>query len=82
MEDEDNLEKWKSLKARTVGFFLLTGQQKAAKKTLVVGDAKWKYFEHTGSLITTDGSGDDLLKHDGNPKNESVGPWSSGVGFK
>jgi len=27
---------------------------KAAKKTLA-GDAKWKYFEHTGALITSDG---------------------------
>jgi hypothetical protein len=32
---------------------------KAAKKTLV-GDAKWKYFEHTH--ITADGSGDYLFK--------------------
>ena len=33
---------------------------KAAKKSLA-GDAKRKYFEHTGALITDDGSGDDLL---------------------
>jgi hypothetical protein len=39
-------------------------------------------FQHTGALITAYGSGDDLLKFNGNPKNESVDPWSSGVGFK
>ena len=39
---------------------------KASKKTMG-GVVKWKYFEHT--VITSDGSGDDLLKFDGNPKN-------------
>ena len=40
------------------------------KKTLT-GDATWKYFDHNGTVIVVDGSGDDLLKFDGNPKNES-----------
>ena len=39
------------------------------KKTLTTHD-KWKYFEHTDTLVTSDGSGDDLLNFDGKPKNE------------
>ena len=38
---------------------------------MLTGHVKWKYFECTGALITVDGCGDDLLKFDGNPKNES-----------
>jgi len=33
---------------------------------------KWKYFEHSDTLMTDDGSGDDLLKFDGKTKNESL----------
>ena len=34
------------------------------------GDAKRKYFEHAGALMTADGSGDDLIKLEGVPKGE------------
>ena len=39
---------------------------------------KWKYFEHTGALITADGSGDDLFKFDGNPLKDMMNAtgWS------
>jgi hypothetical protein len=33
-------------------------------------ETKWKYFDYTDTLITVDGSGDDMSKFDGNPKNE------------
>ena len=74
MENENNLEKWESkgLTASDRRILLTHWLANAAKKTLA-GDAKWKYFEHTGALITADGFGDDLLKLDGNPKNESFG---------
>ena len=39
---------------------------RAVKKALE-GDAKRKYFEHAGGLITADGSDDDLIKPEGAP---------------
>ena len=36
------------------------------------GDAKRKYFEHAGALMTADGSGDDLIKLEGVPKGEKL----------
>ena len=49
---------------------LLTHWLTTAKKTLG-GDAKWKYFERTDALITSDGSGDDLLNSMENPRMRS-----------
>ena len=34
------------------------------------GDAKRKYFEHAGALLTADGTDDDLIKLEGVPKGE------------
>ena len=31
------------------------------------GDAKRKYFEHAGALLTADGTDDDLIKFEGAP---------------
>ena len=42
---------------------------KAFKKACE-GEAKRKYFEHTGGLLTADGSGDTLLKLEGKPIGE------------
>ena len=30
-------------------------------------DAKWKYFQHAGALLTADGSDDHLIKLEGAP---------------
>ena len=53
MEDEDDLEKWESKELTTSDLKILLTYclEKAANKTLA-GDAKWKYIEHTGTLIT------------------------------
>ena len=52
-EDEDDLEKWESkgLTGSDRRILFTHWLAKAAKQTLA-GDAKWKYFEHTGALIT------------------------------
>ena len=39
---------------------------KAVKKALE-GDAKRKYFEHAGALLTADGTDDELIKLEGAP---------------
>ena len=36
------------------------------------GDAKWKYFQHSGCLITADGSDDHLIKFEGVPDGYKV----------
>ena len=41
---------------------------KACKKALE-GEAKRKYFEHSGALLTADGTDDDLIKLEGTPAN-------------
>ena len=38
----------------------------ACRKALE-GDAKLKYFQHAGALLTADGSDDDLIKFEGTP---------------
>ena len=32
------------------------------------GDAKRKYFEHAGALLTADGTDDELIKLEGTPR--------------
>jgi hypothetical protein len=39
---------------------------KACNKALQ-GDAKLKYFQHAGALLTADGTDDDLIKLEGTP---------------
>ena len=36
-------------------------------KKALEGDAKRKYFEHAGALLTADGTDDDLIKLEGTP---------------
>ena len=43
----------------------------AVKKALE-GDAKRKYFEHAGALITADGTNDHLIKFEGVSKDYKV----------
>ena len=40
--------------------------KKAVTKALK-SDAKWKYFQHAGALLTADGSDDHLIKLEGAP---------------
>jgi hypothetical protein len=35
------------------------------------GDAKRKYFEHAGAMLTADGTGDELIQLEGVPAGES-----------
>ena len=37
-----------------------------------VGDAKFKYFQHAGCLMTADGTDDDLIKLEGAPPGYKV----------
>ena len=39
---------------------------KATKKAME-GEAKRKYFEHSGALLTADGTDDELIKLEGTP---------------
>ena len=47
---------------------IATWYYKAVHKALE-GDAKRKYFEHAGALLTADGTDDDLIKLEGTPAN-------------
>ena len=44
----------------------MTLRHRACKKALE-GEAKRKYFEHAGALLTADGTDDDLIKLEGTP---------------
>ena len=45
---------------------LATWFKKAVTKALK-SDAKWKYFQHAGALLTADGSDDHLIKQGAPP---------------
>lgn len=70
LEDDDNLTKWEDngLTAKDRRILLATWYYKAVHKALE-GDAKRKYFEHAGALLTADGTDDDLIKLEGTPAN-------------
>ena len=44
---------------------------KACNKALE-GEAKRKYFEHAGALLTADGTDDDLIKFEGTPSRVGI----------
>ena len=69
LEDDDNLRRWENneLTASDRRILLATWYCRALKRALE-GHAKRKYFEHTGALLTADGTGDDLIKLEGMPK--------------
>ena len=68
LDDDDNLERWEdnSLTASDRRVLLGTWYYKACNKALQ-GEAKRKYFEHAGALLTADGTDDDLIKLEGTP---------------
>ena len=64
MQDDNNLERWESTEKST----MLTASDRRiiiahwfynATVKALCGDAKRKYFEHAGALLTADGSDDD-----------------------
>jgi hypothetical protein len=68
LDDDDNLIKWEdnSLTASDRRILLANWFFKACNKALE-GDAKRKYFEHAGALLTADGTDDNLIKFEGTP---------------
>ena len=72
-DDDDNLTKWEdnSLTASDRRILLATWYFRACKRALQ-GEAKRKYFEHAGALLTADGTDDDLIKFEGAPAGDKV----------
>ena len=73
LDEEDNLNKWEnnSLTASDRRILLAIWYHKATLQALE-GDAKRKYFEHAGALLTADGSDDHLIKLEGTPAGYKV----------
>ena len=69
LDDDDNMEKWEDNKLTASDRRVLLGTWyfKAVNRALE-GDAKRKYFEHAGCLLTADGTDDELIKFEGAPK--------------
>ena len=69
LDDDDNLTKWEDngLTASDRRILLANWYVRAVKRALV-SDAKRKYFEHAGALLTADGSDDHLIKLEGTPE--------------
>jgi hypothetical protein len=69
LEDDDNLRKWENeeLTASDRRILFATWYVKSHKK-LVASRSVRKYFEHSGGLLTADGTGDELIKLEGLPK--------------
>ena len=69
LDDDDILAKWEdnTLTAPDRRILLANWYYKACKKALE-GEAKMKYFQHAGALLTADGSDDDLIKLEGVPR--------------
>ena len=68
LDEDENLSKWEdnTLTASDRRILLATWFDKAVKRALE-GDAKVKYFQHAGCLLTADGSDDELIKFEGAP---------------
>ena len=73
LDDDDNLAKWEdnTLTASDRRILLANWYYKACKKALE-GEAKMKYFQHAGALLTADGSDDDLIKLEGVPRGYKI----------
>jgi hypothetical protein len=69
----DNLAKWEdnTLTAADWRILLANWYFKACKKALE-GEAKLKYFQHAGALLTADGSDDNLIKLEGTPRGYNI----------
>ena len=70
LDDDENLAKWEdnTLTASDRRILLANWYFKATQRALE-GDAKRKYFEHAGALLTADGTDDELIKLEGTPPN-------------
>ena len=68
LDDDENLAKWEEnkLTASDRRILLANWYYKATMRALE-GDAKVKYFQHAGALLTADGTDDDLIKLEGAP---------------
>jgi hypothetical protein len=68
LDDDDNLSEWEdnTLTASGRRILLATWYFKACQKALE-GEAKRKYFEHAGALLTADGTDDELIKLEVHP---------------
>jgi len=68
LDDDDNLEKWENNDLTASDRRILLGNWffRSVNKALE-GEAKRKYFEHAGALLTADGSDDHLIKPEGAP---------------
>ena len=72
LEDDANLTKWENNELTASDRRILIAQWYCkAYKRAVESLALRKYFEHTGALLTADGSGDDLIKLEGLPKGQT-----------
>ena len=69
LEDDDNLTKWENneLTASDRRILLAHWFVRALKKACESRACR-KYFEHTGALLTADGTEDELIKLEGVPK--------------
>ena len=73
MEDETNCTKWEdNLLTASDRRVLLANWYCTAVNRALQGEAKRKYFEHAGALLTADGTDDDLIKLEGTPKGYKV----------
>jgi hypothetical protein len=68
LDDDENLAKWED-NALTASDrrILLAHWYFNAVKAALEGEAKRKYFEHAGALLTADGTDDELIKLEGTP---------------
>ena len=72
LESDENLERWESTEKGTAltasdrRILIAHWFYKATLKALQ-GDAKRKYFEHAGALLTADGTDDDKIKLESAP---------------
>ena len=73
MDTEENLTKWEensvSASDRRV---LLANWYNTAVKRALKDEAKRKYFEHAGTLLTADGTDDELIQLEGAPAGYKV----------
>ena len=69
LEDDTNMERWDSgaLSASDRRILMSHWFDKATKRALE-GTTKLKWFQHTGALMTADGTDDELIKLEGMPK--------------
>ena len=68
MDDDNNLAKWEdnALSASDRRILLGSWYYKSVNRALE-GEAKFKYFQHAGALMTADGTDDELIKLEGTP---------------